>query len=164
MSVVSPCNKLPQALLLGTAFLSMLAATPARADVHKFTISDLVCKYLACETMDTQEGLTTLDVEGEDFQEWAGNNLVFRVYRLVDQNHADVVIDSKVDVTAKGHLETRIPVYNLSDGNYYLAFYSAASRSKPIAVGIFTRTTDATVSRQSGEEIRQVPAREQKTK
>jgi hypothetical protein len=123
--------------------LAVIPSAPARADVRKFTISDIVCKYLACEASDAQQGPAILEIEGEDFQEWAGNNLVFRVYRLLDRTQGEVVIDSKVEVTTKGHLETNIPVYDLSDGNYYLAFYAVGAPGKPIAVGIFTRITES---------------------
>jgi hypothetical protein len=149
-----PCRHRVRPLVAGSfLFLFIImASAPVHADARKFTISDIVCRYLACQPQDGQEGRTTLEIEGEDFQKWAGNDLMFRVYRLVDQSHGDVVIDSKVDVTTNGHLATNIPVYSLSDGKYYLALYSAGAPGKPIAVGIFTRTTDQAAPRPGGNE------------
>ena len=123
-------------LLLVTAF-----ATPARAEARKFTISDVLCKYLACQARDVQQGFTGLEVEGEDFKEWAGSNLTFRVYRLLDHDRGDIVIDTKVDVSTSGHFVTNVPVYDLLDGSYYLAFYASDAPGKPIAMGIFKRST-----------------------
>ncbi len=153
MSAARVCRKELHILLVVIASLlfSTFGAVPAQAEARKFTISDVMCKSLTCEATDAQGALTTLEIEGDDFQNWAGNNLLFRVYRLVDQNHGDIVIDSKVDVTKKGHLQTNIPVYSLSDGNYYLAFYSASAPGKPLAVGIFTRTSDRAALQPNGE-------------
>jgi hypothetical protein len=135
-------RKVSYVLSAGSALLLLaMTATPVQAEAHKFSISDVVCKYLACQPRDVQEGLTALEVEGEDFGKWAGSYLTFRVYRLEDPDHGDIVIDSKVDVSRSGHFVTNVPVYDLADGNYYLAFYAAEAPGKPVATGIFRRTT-----------------------
>lgn len=133
----------------GVFVSSVLLAGVLPAQSRNFTISNIKCHAVSCVTSEGfQEGLTTLEINGQGFQQQAGQSLVFVVVRRGGaeqdtQAQKPPALERKVGVFTDGHLTTNVAVYRLADGVYDFSFHSVADPSNPLATGSFSKTTRA---------------------